>query len=386
MVILDGMRVKPNGLLDFRSEVPLADFTTIELGGNAKYFVRCETVDEIRSALSFAEGEKLPVQILGGGSNIIFPDEGFDGLVLKVDLKGITFTDEGSYPSVIAAAGEVWDGFVKSCVENDLAGVECLSGIPGLVGATPIQNVGAYGQEVKDTIVSVRAIDRSLLEIVEFSQEECCFGYRNSIFKSQDKNRFVIVEVGYKLVKHGQPSLKYAELRNYVETRRKEAGETDLESIREAVLALRRGKSMVVDERDPNSRSVGSFFVNPVLSIAEYENFLGKLKENKIGESPSFKTAEGVKIPAAWLVENSGFHKGYRLGGVGISSNHALALINQSGTTKELLSLAASIEEAVFKKFGIALEREAVVVQRLDPYRNGSVNTKKDVTKSEFQK
>ena len=387
------MSVKPNGLLDFRSEIPLADFTTIGLGGNARYFVRCETVEEIRSALIFAESEKLPVQIMGGGSNLIFADEGFDGLVLKVGLKGISFKDEGSFTSAIAAAGEVWDGFVKSCVENDLAGVECLSGIPGSVGATPIQNVGAYGQEVKDSIVSVRAIDRRSVEIVEFTPEACGFGYRSSIFKSKEKDRFVIVEVRYRLERHGRPSLKYPELRNYLELGKKETGsgrqeevKSRLSAIREAVLTLRRRKSMVVDDHDPNSRSVGSFFVNPVLTAAEYDGLLGKLRENKIAEAPSFKTAEGMKIPAAWLVENSGFHKGYRMGGVGISSNHALALINQSGTTKELLSLAASIEEAVFKTFGIALEREAVVVQKLDSYRSGSVNTKKNVTKSEFQK
>jgi UDP-N-acetylmuramate dehydrogenase len=387
------MSVKPNGLLDFRSEIPLADFTTIGLGGIARYFVRCETVEEIRSALIFAESEKLPVQIMGGGSNLIFADEGFDGLVLKVDLKGISFKDEGSFTSATAAAGEVWDSFVKSCVENDLAGVECLSGIPGSVGATPIQNVGAYGQEVKDSIVSVKVIDRSSLKIVEFTPDACGFGYRSSIFKSKEKDRFVIVGVRHRLERHGRPSLKYAELKNYVESGKKETGsgrqeevESRLSTIREAVLTLRRRKSMVVDEHDPNSRSVGSFFVNPVLSAAEYDSLLGKLRENKIGEAPSFKTAEGMKIPAAWLVENSGFHKGYRMGGVGISSNHALALINQSGTTKELLSLAASIEEAVFKNFGIALEREAVVVQKLDSYRSGSVNTRKNVTKSEFQK
>ncbi len=336
--------------------------------------------------------EKIPVQVLGGGSNLIFPDEGFDGLVLSIGLKGITFEDEGSFTAVNAAAGETWDSLVRMCVEKNLAGVECLSGIPGSVGATPIQNVGAYGQEVKDTVVSVKAIDRDSLELVDFKAEECKFGYRTSRFKAEDRDRFIVAEVSYRLEKNGQPTLKYDELKKYVESgqeekeegeRRKAEGKPDLREVREAVIALRRRKSMVVDEHDPNSRSVGSFFVNPVLSAMEYDSFLKKLRENGIEEVPSFTTPGGTKLSAAWLVENSGFRKGYRNGGAGISSNHALALVNYGGTTVELLSLAAAIQAAVVKKFGIKLEKEAVVVSRdIDPSDSGDV--KINVTKSVY--
>lgn len=383
---------RPTG---FRKDVPLADLTTIGLGGNAKYYVQCRTVDEIRSALSYARSERLFVLILGGGSNVIFPDEGFDGLVLNIGLKGITIEDEGGRTSVNAAAGETWDDLVRLCVENNLAGVECLSGIPGSVGATPIQNVGAYGQEVKDTISSVKALDRNTLDLVEFPSADCKFAYRMSRFKAEDRDRFIIVEVDYRLERNGKPTLKYDELRKYIESGRtvkaeeekgergKGKGEPDLGETRSAVLALRRRKSMVADDHDPNSRSVGSFFINPILSNAEYAAFLRRLEEIGIGQAPSFGTSDGTKLSAAWLVENSGFKKGYRNGGAGISSNHALALVNYGGTTAELLSLAAAIEAAVFKKFGITLEKEAVVVGRV--YDTGdSGDMKMNVTKSAF--
>jgi UDP-N-acetylmuramate dehydrogenase len=357
-------------LANLEPYVNLADFTTIRLGGRAKYFVSCRTIDEIRPTLRFAESENLPVQILGGGSNLIFPDEGFGGLVIKVDSKGVDFEDDGIYTMARVNAGEAWDDFVKTCVEQNLAGVECLSGIPGSVGATPIQNVGAYGQEVKDTIVSVKAINRKSLEFVEFTSAECEFDYRKSRFKANDKNKFVVVEVCYKLRNSGEPSVKYEELRNYIDSpktesggRRRKNGEANLKTVREAVLALRRKKSMVIDPNDPNSRSVGSFFVNPILTEGEYKNFMEKLNFNRIKRAPSYKSADGIKISAAWLVENSGFHKGYKRNGVGISSNHALALVNYSGTANELLSLASDIEKGVKEKFGIKLAREAVVVQ-----------------------
>ena len=363
----------PDKLAELRLGISLDEHTTIHLGGKAKYFVSCQTTDRIRSALSFAASKNLSAQILGGGSNIIFPDEGFDGLVIKVDLKGIRFEDDGDFTNAYVAAGEAWDDFVKSCIYNDLAGVECLSGIPGSVGATPIQNVGAYGQEVKDTILSVKAIDRRSLKLVEFTSGGCEFDYRKSRFKSKDRDAFVVVKVAYRLKKYGEPEIKYAELREYIESKKllqdTEASASGagskrkLETVRDAVLALRRRKSMVIDPTDPNSRSVGSFFVNPILSEKEYEKFLDRLKANQIERAPSFKSTTGTKIPAAWLVENSGFHRGYRKSGVGISSNHALALVNYSGTANELLSLAADIENAVLDKFGIKLEKEAVVVQ-----------------------
>jgi UDP-N-acetylmuramate dehydrogenase len=349
--------------------VRLSEYTTIGLGGDARYLISCETMDEIRSALRFSEREHLRVEVLGGGSNIIFSDHGINGLVIKIDLKGYSFEENGEYTTAVISAGESWDDFVKTCVERNLAGVECLSGIPGTVGATPIQNVGAYGQEVKDTILFVRAIDRKSLKMVEFSADECGFGYRQSRFKLDDRDKFIIVEVCFRLKKDSEPLLKYRELKEYIELKNIEAGETGqgvgkskLQVVRDAVLTLRKRKSMLIDPSDPNSRSVGSFFLNPILSEVEYAGFKERLVANGILDAPIYKEAQGIKISAAWLVENSGFRKGYRRNGVGISSNHALALVNYGGTTKDILSLASDIEEAVYKKFGIRLKREAVVL------------------------
>ncbi len=359
------MRVTPDKLAEFRAEVPLSQFTTIRLGGNAQYFVICRTLDEIVSAVSFFQTTGFPLMILGGGSNVVFSDNGFRGLVLKVDLKGISVRDEGGSAVLTASAGEAWDDVVRFAVDNNLAGIECLSGIPGSVGATPIQNVGAYGQEVKDTIVSVRVLDRQSLGIVDIAAAECKFGYRRSRFKGEDRNRYVVVEVSYRLIPSGEPTIKYAELKEYIESgrsREAKAPGSGLADVREAVLALRRRKSMVVDPEDPNSRSVGSFFLNPVLSKDEYEVFLEKSKHFGFDRVPSFASEGGTKVPAAWLVENAGFQKGMRKGGVGISANHALALVNYAGTSKELMELASDIEEGVREKFGIALEREAVIV------------------------
>ncbi len=360
------MRVSPDKLAEFRAEVPLAEFTTIHLGGNAQYFIVCRTIDEIVSAVSFFQTTGFPLIVLGGGSNVIFPDRGFRGLVLKIDLKGIRFNDDGDSTIISAGAGETWDEIVKLSVEKDLAGIECLSGIPGSVGATPIQNVGAYGQEVKDTVLSVKALDRQSLQLVEFAPADCRFGYRRSRFKFEDRNRFVIAEVSFRLARSGEPTVKYAELGDYIASMKPEsegeAGQKKLGKVRDAVLALRRKKSMLIDPGDPNSRSVGSFFVNPVLSRNDHEKFLERLKRAGLGPAPSYGNGEGIKVPAAWLVENAGYRKGQRKGGVGISSNHALALVNHSGTTRELLALASDIEKAVYDKFGIKLDREAVVV------------------------
>jgi len=363
------MELFEDRLKGVKSEVHLSDYTTIGLGGVAKYFVACQTIEEIRSALKFAEEENVPVQILGGGSNVIFPDESFNGLVIKVDSRGVEFESGGEYTMVRVGAGEVWDDLVKSCLEKNLGGIECLSGIPGSVGATPIQNVGAYGQEVKDTIVSVKAIDRKSREIVEFLSADCEFGYRKSRFKVRDKDKFVIVEVCFKLKNSGKPSIKYEELQNYLEMRKTEVsssrpsvGSLSLKDVREAILALRRKKSMVIDPNDPNSRSVGSFFVNPILSEVEYKNFTDRLSLYGFSKAPSYKSTEGVKVPSAWLIESSGFYRGYKKNGVGISPNHALALVNYSGTTKEILSLASEIENAVYERFRIKLQKEAVIV------------------------
>lgn len=348
-----------------RENVPLALYTTIGLGGPARYFARCSTLEDLREGLNWAAERGLPVQILGGGSNTLFLDEGFSGLVLHLGIQGIAFEADGAAILAIAAAGEDWDRFVWECVERGLSGIESLSGIPGQVGATPIQNVGAYGQEVGDTIAWVRALDRRTLELVDFSGEECGFAYRRSRFKAEDRDRYVVVEVAFRLCPEGWPEVRYPELRSYLERRVDLAslarGAPVLTAVRQAVLALRRSKSMVVDPGDPDSRSLGSFFLNPVLTEEEFAVLSAHFEAPD--SIPVFPTAGGVKVSAAWLVEQAGFCRGFCRGKVGISRRHALALVNRGGTSQELLALAAEIQEEVNRRFGVCLEREPVVVR-----------------------
>jgi len=347
-----------------QEDVLLAPYTTLQLGGPARHFASCEYVDQLRFGLIWAAQNALPVQILGGGSNTIFPDDGFPGLILHIALSGVGFIAEKGATRVTAAGGEDWDAFVHLCVERGLAGIECLAGIPGQVGATPIQNVGAYGQEVQDTIVGLRALDRRSLKIVEFTAGDCGFAYRQSRFKAADQNRYIITDVTFRLRPEGRPELRYPELRRTIEESvdltSLKSGAPILTAVRDAVLALRRGKSMVVDPNDPDSRSAGSFFLNPILSEKQFAALRERVSEPS--SIPQYPAPNGIKIPAAWLVEQAGYHKGYRQGEVGISAHHALALVNRNGTTRELLDLALAIQNEVLQKFDIHLEREPVVV------------------------
>jgi len=347
-----------------QEDILLAPYTTLRLGGPARHFARCESIDQLRSGLTWAAQNALPVQILGAGSNTIFSDDGFPGLVLHIALSGIGFIAEKDAIRVTAAAGEDWDSFVHLCVERGLAGVECLAGIPGQVGATPIQNVGAYGQDVQDTIIGLRALDRRSQKIVEFTAADCDFAYRQSRFKAADRNRYIVTEVTFRLRPEGRPELRYPELRRTIEQSidlaSLESGAPILTAVRDAVLALRRGKSMVVDPEDPDSRSVGSFFLNPILSKKQFADFQERIPNPS--STPQFPAPNGIKIPAAWLVEQAGYHKGRHQGGVGISAHHALALINRNGTARELLDFASEIQNEVLQKFDIHLEREPVVV------------------------
>ena len=324
----------------------------------------------MREALDWGRRHRLAVQVLGGGSNTIFADGGYAGLVLKVETRGVRGAESGAAgptAEVTAAAGEDWDSLVEACVTAGLGGLECLSGIPGQVGATPIQNVGAYGQEVAQTIVSVRALDRDTLAEVELPNADCAFGYRHSRFKGRDRNRYAITEVTFQLPVAAVPEIRYAELQRHLDER---PGAADLEpgpelsgAVRQTVLELRRGKSMVVDESDPDSRSVGSFFLNPVLAPPALEA-LEKLWERE-GDGtpvPSHGDELGRKVPAAWLVERAGFERGLRRGGAGISSHHALALIQCGGGASDILGLAEDIRRAVAQRFAVHLEMEPEVV------------------------
>jgi UDP-N-acetylmuramate dehydrogenase len=345
-----------------QENVPLARYTTLRLGGPARYFCECRSEAHVRDALAFARDRQVPVMILGGGSNVVIPDEGFPGLVARITIPGHAFRDRAGAVEVTAGAGTDWDTLVRESVERGVQGLECLSGIPGLVGGVPIQNVGAYGQEVAETIVSVDCLERERGRRITLTGAECGFAYRTSRFKSQDRERFVVLAVTFRLRPGGAPTLRYPELRDAVARRGEGA---TLGVVREAVLALRRRKSMVLDPEDPNTRSVGSFFTNPVVSAEA----LGRLVEVWRGGGgrepvPSFPAERGrIKVPAAWLIEHAGFAKGLRRGGVGISSNHALALVNFNGTASELLALAEDIRAAVLGRFGVGLEMEPVVMR-----------------------
>lgn len=350
-----------------RTGVPLAPLTTLRLGGRARYFWSVSTAAEAAEALRWARANRQPVQVLGGGSNTIVPDEGFPGLVLHVAVSGLRFRDADGDVVVDAGAGESWDELVRKSVHRGLTGIECLSGIPGTVGAAPLQNVGAYGQELSETLVHVDCLDRETLERERIPAGACGFGYRWSRFKGEDRGRFLIVGLRLRLERGRRPELRYDQLEEEAGRR---GGIDDLppgeavRRVREAVLDLRMSKSMVVREEDPDSRSAGSFFLNPVLSDEEYGE-LERRWESAGGAEPvpSFPADGGRKVPAAWLVEKAGFEKGYRHGGVGLSRQHALALVNRDGTTGELMELADEIREAVAGRFGVRLEREPVLAE-----------------------
>lgn len=356
--------LRPPALLE---GVPLAPHTTLHLGGPAHYFLPVRSVEELTSGLAFAADEGLPVLILGGGSNVVVADKGFAGIVLRIELRGKSFDGDRDTVSVTAAAGEPWDAFVSECVGRGLAGLECLSGIPGLVGATPIQNVGAYGQEVGDTIRSVRVLERESLTLRDIPGDACGFAYRTSRFKTSDAARFVVVGVTFRLDASGRTSVQYPELERALQAQPgfdpRQTGTGALQTVRDVVLSLRRSKSMVVDPADPNTRSVGSFFLNPVLSEDGYLALQERWRSAGGGGAiPWFPSGGKKKIPAAWLVERAGFERGFRMGRAGISSHHALALVNHNGTTAELLHLAETIERRVEEVFALRLGREPVMV------------------------
>ena len=341
----------------------LADHTTVRLGGPARRFVRAATETDLIEAVRAADAGGEPMLILGGGSNLVVADEGFDGTVIQVATTGL---HRDSDRGVTVAAGEEWDTVVAWTIASGLAGLECLSGIPGRAGATPIQNVGAYGQEVCDTITAVRTYDRVTGHIQIFPNDRCGFGYRTSVFKRDDAHRHVVLSVTFRLAEQSASlPLRYAELAAALGlTPGDRAASTE---VRSAVIELRRGKGMVIDSTDPDTRSVGSFFVNPVLDGAALAAVEAAARA-KCGDGtrvPHFDAGDGlVKVPAAWLIERAGFRKGYSLGdGARISGKHTLALVNSgSATTAGLMALAREIRDGVHETFGVWLAPEPVLV------------------------
>jgi UDP-N-acetylmuramate dehydrogenase len=338
--------------------VPLAPLTTLGVGGAARWFVRVGGVD-IANAYEWAEARGLPVFVLGGGSNLVIADEGFPGLVLQMRAAPIASPlRRGDDFLINVRAGGSWDEVVAFAVDRGLAGIECLSGIPGTVGGTPIQNVGAYGQEVADVIEAVSAFDFKRQRQVVLSAAECEFGYRMSRFKARDAGRFVVTSVLFRF-RSGPPTVKYPDLVEHLA--REQKAPASLADVRAAVLAIRRRKGMVIDAADPDTRSVGSFFMNPVVDRAVID---------QIAPAPHYVMDNGtVKIPAAWLIEQSGFARGHVDGRVGLSTKHPLAIINRGGATaRDVIHLARRIKTTVRDRFGIALRPEPVFVgQGEDP-------------------
>jgi UDP-N-acetylmuramate dehydrogenase len=345
--------------------IPLAPLTTLKIGGPAKYFVEANSIPEVQQAVTFARSRDLPLFVLGGGSNLVVADAGWPGLVLRVAVSGIEQApglDDDGKVLFHAGAGESWDRFVSHAVMARCAGVECLSGIPGSVGGTPVQNVGAYGQEVSETISSVEVLDlrNEDGQIRELCREACCFAYRTSIFNTTEQGRFIVLRVTFALTPGGEPRITYADLKRQFEGRETTP---NLAETREAVRHIRALKGMLIVPGDPDSQSAGSFFKNPVLSHEQHEDL--KLRAAARGLIvPSYPALEThKKVSAAWLVERSGFAKGFTSERVGISSKHALAIVNRGGATAaDVVTLKEQIQNRVQEIWGIRLEPEPVMM------------------------
>lgn len=345
--------------MQIQENVALAPYTTLQVGGRARFFVEAREEDDIRDALLFARERSLEVFVLGGGSNLVVADTGWPGVVLKIAVSGRAIRGKDSQRILTAGAGEDWDAFVAYSVEQNCAGIECMSGIPGTVGGTPVQNVGAYGQEVKDTITSVRVLDSVDLELRDMVAADCGFSYRTSVFNSSEKGRYIVTQVSFALIADGSPKIEYADLKRVFADR----SAPTLREVRDAVRSIRSTKGMLISRDDEDSRSAGSFFKNPIIPAAEYER-ISSLPVCKDQKPPSFPAPKGtVKISAAWLVERSGFHKGYSDGRVGISRKHSLAIVNRGGASAaDVVRLKNRVQEGVFQSFGVRLLPEPVFV------------------------
>ena len=367
--------------MEILHNVALAPLTTLGIGGPARYFVNVQTANDAREAVLWAREYGQPLFILGGGSNLVVSDEGWPGLVARIAIAGVERRQANNEVLYDAGAGAGWDEFVQHAVAEECAGVECLSGIPGTVGGTPVQNVGAYGQEVSETIRSVQALDLNTLEFVSLENRDCGFCYRGSRFNSADRGRYMILRVTFALRPAGAPCLRYADLKAHFAAH----AAPSLAQVRQAVLEIRRRKAMVVEDAEPDSRSAGSFFKNPLITRAHYQQIVERYeakepfattaqpdqaarrisKECSSGfRVPCFEAGDGrVKLPAAWLVEHSGVCRGFQLGPVAVSRKHALALVNLGGATAaDLLKLKNLVQAKVREAFAIELEPEPVFV------------------------
>jgi len=346
-----------------QENVALAPLTTFRIGGPARYFVEAASPTEVQEAVSWARTKNVPFFVLGGGSNLLIADSGWPGVVLKIGISGI---DRQARPSAEGkvffevGAGESWDHFVSHAIAQNCAGIECLSGIPGSVGGTPVQNVGAYGQDVSQTIESVEVFDLKENHVRELCHEACGFSYRSSIFNTSERGRFIILRVTYSLIPGGDAHLEYGDLKRHFAERESVPA---LGEVREAIRQIRARKGMLIVEGDPDCQSAGSFFKNPVLSETQHQD----LQKRASGKQLAIPTYPGLeknhKVSAAWLVEHSGFVRGYALGQAGISSKHALALVNLGGASAaEILALKDQIQQGVENIWGVRLEPEPVIL------------------------
>ncbi len=346
--------------LHIRENCLLGEYTTFGVGGPARYFADAASEEEILAALEFAEIRGIPVFVLGGGSNVLISDDGFPGMVILNGIKGYRSRTEGEYAFVYAGAGEDWQQFNDRCILENLQGIECLAGIPGTVGAAPVQNIGAYGQEVSRIIAGVRAIDIETGKSVFFSNEECGFGYRRSIFNSASAGKYIITGVTFKLKQKGEPEISYREL----EKRLEGVSEVTLSKIRDVIIDIRGAKGLLVREGFEKFKSAGSFFKNPVVPENTYKMAAAIVQKSGGCANWAWPLDSGeVKLSAACLIQSAGFVRGYRKGNVGISPKHTLIVVNYGGASAgEVVDFCGLVRKKVMDEFGISLVPEVRLI------------------------
>jgi len=354
--------MKKNGTaMQIRENVSLAPYTTLGAGGPARFMANIKHEDQLPDALDFARSRGCPLFVLGGGSNVLASDSGFPGLVIRMEIRGIQHLDGDDGGLLSVSAGEDWDGFVERCVERNLAGIECLSGIPGTVGAAPVQNIGAYGQEISETILSCRVLDLDSESIEELSGRDCRFDYRSSIFNTTPKGRYIIIKVAFALRPYAPPCIQYRDLRDRFAGRSKIPS---LGAVRRTVIQIRDSKGMILEGSNPDLKSAGSFFKNPILDPLKAAEIENQLRDRGLLDTsqnlPRYEApGDKEKLPAAWFIEHAGFKKGFISGNVGISEKHSLALINCGGAkASEFIDFMQKIRGQVHAEFGIVLQPE----------------------------
>jgi len=361
--------------LAIQENVPLADFTTFGVGGPAYRFIEVHTHDEAAQALSFCREQRLPHLILGGGSNILVSDEGFRGVVILNRIQGLAIAADGESVLVTAGGGEDWQNFVDRCVAEGWQGVECLAGIPGTIGSSPVQNIGAYGQDVSQTIVRVDALETASSNAVGFTNEQCCFGYRSSIFNTNEAGRYLITGVTFRLNPGSRPQITYRELEERFAAN---AAPPSLGDVRDAIMTIREGKGLLIREGFESYKCAGSFFKNPIVTAGEYESILRNVERAGGFANWAWPMESGaVKLSAACLIQCAGFQRGHRKGAVGLSPRHTLVMVNYGGASaREITDFAIEVRQRVFECFGVFIVPEVQLIgfensKPFDPMRIG---------------